>query len=106
LCLAADTTEELVVVLEVMSDGGKRGVLVALQHRIRDRSDELDGGILMSSLRRSGPTFSSNDIKLSSLPHTTPSPVPDLSVTEGDDPFGGVRSGPVPSYCAGFGEGK
>jgi hypothetical protein len=26
LCLAADTTEELVVVLEAMSDGGKRHV--------------------------------------------------------------------------------
>lgn len=81
-------------------------MLVALRHRILDRSDELDGGILVSSLRRSGPTFSSNDVKLSSPPHTTPSLVLDLLVTEGDDPFGGVRSGPVPSYCAGFGEGK
>jgi hypothetical protein len=81
-------------------------VLVALRCRIRDRSGGLSGGILAFSPRSSGLTFSCDDVKLSSPPRTTPSPVPDLSVTEGDDPFAGARSSTVSSYCAGFGEGN
>ena len=84
---------------------GFRGVLV-LRCRIRDRSDGLGSGILMFSAGSSGLTVSSDDVKLSGPPPTTPSLVPDLSVAEGDDLVGGVRSSPVHSYRAGFGEGK